>query len=65
MLKVQTEISPSANHLRTEITRSLGTLTERQKDVIRFFFGLGIEQPMSLEDIGEKFNLTRERVRDR
>ncbi len=49
--------------LRTEIDRSLSTLTERQKDVIRFFFGLGVDHPMSLEDIGEKFNLTRERVR--
>jgi RNA polymerase primary sigma factor len=49
--------------LRTEIDRSLGTLTERQKEVIRYFFGLGVDHPLSLEDIGEKFNLTRERVR--
>jgi RNA polymerase primary sigma factor len=39
------------------------TLTERQKEVICFFFGIGVDHPMSLEDIGEKFNLTRERVR--
>ncbi|RYY70144.1 MAG: RNA polymerase sigma factor RpoD/SigA [Chitinophagaceae bacterium] len=49
--------------LHTEIERSLSTLTERQKEVVRFFFGLGIDHPLSLEDIGEKFSLTRERVR--
>lgn len=49
--------------LQTEITRSLKTLTERQQDVIRFFFGIGVDHPLSLEDIGERFNLTRERVR--
>lgn len=49
--------------LKTEIERSLSTLTERQKEVIRYFFGLGIDHPLSLEDIGEHFNLTRERVR--
>lgn len=49
--------------LKTEIDRSLKTLTERQKEVICYFFGIGVDHPMSLEDIGEKFNLTRERVR--
>ena len=49
--------------LKTDIDRSLKTLTERQKEVICFFFGIGVDHPMSLEDIGEKFNLTRERVR--
>ena len=49
--------------LKTEIDRSLQTLTERQKEVICYFFGIGIDHPLSLEDIGEKFNLTRERVR--
>ncbi len=49
--------------LQTEIERSLSTLTERQKEVICYFFGLGIDHPLSLEDIGERFNLTRERVR--
>lgn len=49
--------------LSNEIERSLSTLTERQKDVIKLFFGIGIENPMSLEDIGERFGLTRERVR--
>ncbi|WP_365939969.1 RNA polymerase sigma factor RpoD/SigA [Thermoflavifilum sp.] len=49
--------------LRREIERSLSTLTERQKDVVKLYFGIGVEHPMSLEDIGEKFGLTRERVR--
>src|SRR5881396_1593378 len=49
--------------LKTEIDRSLTALTERQKEVICYFFGIGVDHPMSLEDIGEKFNLTRERVR--
>jgi RNA polymerase primary sigma factor len=49
--------------LRTEIERSLATLTDRQNDVIKLYFGIGIEHPMSLEDIGDKFGLTRERVR--
>ncbi len=49
--------------LSKEINRSLGTLTDRQCDVIKLYFGIGVEHPMSLEDIGEKFGLTRERVR--
>ncbi|MBK9017823.1 MAG: RNA polymerase sigma factor RpoD/SigA [Saprospiraceae bacterium] len=49
--------------LRLEIERSLSTLTDRQMDVIKLYFGIGVEHPMSLEDIGDKFGLTRERVR--
>jgi RNA polymerase primary sigma factor len=49
--------------LKQEIERSMKMLTERQKEVICYFFGLGVDHPMSLEDIGDKFNLTRERVR--
>jgi RNA polymerase primary sigma factor len=49
--------------LKQEIDRSLKTLTERQKEVICYFFGIGVDHPMSLEDIGARFNLTRERVR--
>lgn len=49
--------------LKQEIGRSLTALTERQKEVICFFFGIGMDHPMSLEDIGERYNLTRERVR--
>ena len=49
--------------LRSEIERSLCSLTERQRDVIKLYFGISSEHPMSLEDIGDKFGLTRERVR--
>ncbi len=49
--------------LSNEIERSLQTLTERQREVVKLYFGIGLEHPMSLEDIGEKFDLTRERVR--
>lgn len=49
--------------LQCEVQRSLGSLTPRQKEVVCYFFGIGIDQPLSLEDIGMRFNLTRERVR--
>lgn len=49
--------------LRKEIERSLSTLTDRQKEVVKYYFGIGVEHSMSLEDIGDKFGLTRERVR--
>ncbi len=49
--------------LRKEIERALATLTIRESDVIRLYFGLGQKQPLTLEEIGERFDLTRERVR--
>jgi len=49
--------------LRREIERSLSTLTKRQKDVLLLYFGIGLEHPVSLEDIGDILGLTRERVR--
>ena len=49
--------------LQTEIDRALETLTPREADVIRLYFGLGQQQPLTLEEIGETFELTRERVR--
>ena len=52
-----------AESLRKEIERSLRTLTPREGDVIRLYFGLNGEHPMTLEEIGERFDLTRERVR--
>jgi RNA polymerase primary sigma factor len=52
-----------SDSLRCEIGRSLGTLSDRQRDVLVLFYGIGVENPMSLEDIGDKFALTRERVR--
>lgn len=52
-----------ADSLRREVHRALSTLTQRESDVIALYFGLNGEPSMSLEEIGEKFNLTRERVR--
>ena len=49
--------------LKEEIRRSLETLSEREAEVIRLYFGLANEHSLTLEEIGEKFNLTRERVR--
>lgn len=49
--------------LSEEIKRSLATLTDREREIIVLFFGLSTNHPLSLEEIGEKFNLTRERVR--
>jgi RNA polymerase primary sigma factor len=49
--------------LRTEIERALETLTPREADVIRLYFGLAGQHSMTLEEIGETFDLTRERVR--
>ena len=49
--------------LRREVQRALSTLTRREADVISFYFGLNGEHALTLEEIGEKFKLTRERVR--
>ncbi len=49
--------------LKKEIDRAISTLTPREADVIRLYFGLNQTHPMTLEEIGEKFDLTRERVR--
>jgi RNA polymerase primary sigma factor len=49
--------------LSREIQRSLSTLTEKERDVINLFFGLGMNHGLTLEEIATKFDLTRERVR--
>ena len=49
--------------LRREIQRALSTLTQRESDVLSFYYGLNGENKMTLEEIGGKFGLTRERVR--
>ncbi|MDR0712481.1 MAG: RNA polymerase sigma factor RpoD/SigA [Prevotellaceae bacterium] len=60
--------SPSADRglinesLSREIDRALSTLTDRERDIVKYVFGIG-QQEMTLEEIGEKFGLTRERVR--
>ena len=51
------------NSLKKEIEASLKTLPEREADVLKLYFGLDSDYPLTLEDIGEKFHLTRERVR--
>ena len=48
--------------LSTEVDRALSTLTERERDIVKYFFGIGTAE-MTLEEIGEQFGLTRERVR--
>jgi len=49
--------------LRIELDRALSTLTIREAEVVKLYFGLDMETPLTLEEIGEKFELTRERVR--
>ena len=67
VLENDTEDKPDSelmnDSLRREVQRALSTLTPREADVITYYFGLNGEHPMTLEEIGEKFNLTRERVR--
>jgi len=59
--------SPDSNlmqeSLRKEVDRALSTLTKREAEVVKLYFGLDQEHPLTLEEIGEQFNLTRERVR--
>lgn len=49
--------------LKQETERTLASLTEREREVIKLFFGIGVEHPMTLEDIGESLGITRERMR--
>ena len=49
--------------LRSEIEQSLSCLQDKQAEVLKLFFGIGVEQPLSLEDISMKYDLTKERVR--
>ena len=52
-----------ADSLKQEIDRSLQTLPERHKMMLCYFYGIGIDHPLSLDDIGQRFNITPERVR--
>jgi RNA polymerase primary sigma factor len=52
-----------AESLQIEVRRALSTLSEREMEVVSLYFGIAIESPLTLEEIGERFNLTRERVR--
>lgn len=49
--------------LKVEIERALSKLSKREAEVIRLYFGIGREHSLTLEEIGERFDLTRERVR--
>jgi RNA polymerase primary sigma factor len=66
---LENEEEPHPDHglinesLSKEVERALGTLTQREAEVIRLYFGIGVEHALTLEEIGEKFDLTRERVR--
>ncbi|MFQ5824037.1 MAG: RNA polymerase sigma factor RpoD/SigA [bacterium] len=66
---LENEELPSPDHLlideslKIEIERTLSFLTKREAEVIKLYFGLGQEHPLTLEEIGERFGLTRERVR--
>ncbi|HIA36253.1 MAG TPA: sigma-70 family RNA polymerase sigma factor [Flavobacteriales bacterium] len=66
---LENQDSPNADNtlltesLRKEIERSLSTLTDKERDVVKYFFGIGMTHGLTLEEIGSKFDLTRERVR--
>ena len=66
---IENEEHPAPDHLlmseslKAEIDRILSTLSDREAEVIKFYFGLNKEHSLTLEEIGERFNLTRERVR--
>lgn len=66
---IENEELPNPDHvlmkesLKTEIERALATLSEREAEVIKLYFGLNKDHSLTLEEIGERFNLTRERVR--
>jgi RNA polymerase primary sigma factor len=66
---IENEEYPTPDHLliseslKIEINRILSTLSDREAEVIKFYFGLNKEHSLTLEEIGERFNLTRERVR--
>ena len=49
--------------LRTEINRSIATLPKKESEIVKMFFGLNEQNPLTLDEIGEKLDLTRERVR--
>ena len=59
----KTDQALMAESLQKEIERSLSTLTDKEREIIRLFFGIGMNHGLTLEEIGSKFNLTRERVR--
>ncbi|NLE00094.1 MAG: sigma-70 family RNA polymerase sigma factor, partial [Fibrobacter sp.] len=67
MLQDENQVSPDDGimdiSLQAEIDKTLDTLTEREKEVLKLYFGIGEDTAHTLEEIGQRFNLTRERVR--
>jgi RNA polymerase primary sigma factor len=63
----ETQTSPDedtyASALSGDLERALGTLSDRERRILSMYFGLGGEEPMTLEDIGKRLKLTRERIR--
>jgi RNA polymerase primary sigma factor len=66
-LTSETQASPDEDTysaaLSDDLDRALGTLSERERSILSMYFGLGGEEPMTLEDIGKRLKLTRERIR--
>jgi len=66
-LTSETQASPDEDTysaaLSDDLDRALGTLSERERNILSMYFGLGGEEPMTLEDIGKRLKLTRERIR--
>lgn len=60
---VKTDDALMQESLNAEIQRSLATLTEKERDVINLYYGIGLNHGLTLDEIGDKFDLTRERVR--
>jgi RNA polymerase primary sigma factor len=67
LLKDENAESPEepvlAGSLTKEVRDVLGTLEDREEEVVRLYFGIGVDTGYTLEEIGQRFNLTRERVR--
>jgi RNA polymerase primary sigma factor len=63
MIPPRTDDTLMRESLAREIQRSLATLTKKERDVINLYYGIGIAHGLTLEEIGSKFDLTRERVR--
>jgi RNA polymerase primary sigma factor len=67
MLKDENAESPDEptlfNSLKDEVRNVLGTLGDREEEVVKLYFGIGVDTGYTLEEIGQRFNLTRERVR--
>jgi RNA polymerase primary sigma factor len=57
------DVDLMSESLKMEIERSLNTLSEREREIVKLFFGIGFTHGLTLEEIGAKFDLTRERVR--